>query len=489
MDDVRAAFAVGGVPLHPQWPEPRWPLGVLQVVFAPPRKLDVGLLPGGCRLYPPDEARVRWHTSIDPVSELALSTGFIRQLADSSQVPLALVSDTVTSGFLRTKPQTQGLWDHHIVFDVQAAARAMHGLRTVRYAEWALWKLGALLLSPFERTLYLDADIVLLSGSLVHDLLHNSLRLYDMAMPVDVGRPGNKFSKRKSMRRIFYTTENQQLRNGSNEDKPALSPNMFAHGFPPMCTCIMAFRRERSVKRLIMRASARLVNRSNLVDPTVHEHRSFVRQTDQEMVWFELFEGEVAKLPRVLMLPEEYYCPATSTGEQAFDYTDLILSNRLPAWTVPGVTYGSTCTKRKECVKRPNDRYLAGGVKDCHAAHMHWSIRRFEGYNLTSPRTGLPGNLSVDWVTRCLDAELWCRRRNQHGVVPQCTVRCDAPPARTLGYPLVHPATPSAQNAPAQPTLHRAKVCPGLGGADEDDASQGKKMPRNRRRGRKTSVA
>ena len=98
---------------------------------------------------------------------------------------------------------------------------------------------------------------------------------------------------------------------------------MFAHGLPPPCAGIIAFRRVRKVRMFFVNAAARLLNQTNMVDST--QASLGVRQTDQEMMWFELMHGPAAKQPYLLELPEEYYCPAAPGTVQSLKTTSASL--------------------------------------------------------------------------------------------------------------------------------------------------------------------
>ena len=104
------------------------------------------------------------------------------------------------------------LWDNVMSLDIEAAKAAieakwprdvprreeddvgMEGIAATRSSvmsklRWHyLWKLLALLSSPYERTLFIDNDIIAFSPTLVADLLESSLHVSDMTF----GRVGHQ---------------------------------------------------------------------------------------------------------------------------------------------------------------------------------------------------------------------------------------------------------------------------------------------------------
>lgn len=141
-------------------------------------------------------------------------------------------------------------------------------------------------------------------------------------MPVDIGRPGNSASSRRSERSKYTRATHADSSNDRGDGLvDQLKPPMFAHGLPPPCAGIIAFRRVRKVRQFFVNTAARLLNQTNMADST--QASLGVRQTDQEMMWFELMHGPPAKQPYLLELPEEYYCPAAPGSQQSQDYFRL----------------------------------------------------------------------------------------------------------------------------------------------------------------------
>lgn len=128
-------------------------------------------------------------------------------------------------------------------------------------------RFAALLTSRFERTVYLDNDLYVLSPSLIPTLLTQTLRLADFAAPMDPFRQGRVWGH---------------------------APQ------PQLCLSLSAFRTAR-VRPLLLGAAQRFAD---------HRHRSLfpdARMGDQTMVYFEWLEAQ-SQL-RVLQLPMEFYCP------------------------------------------------------------------------------------------------------------------------------------------------------------------------------------
>jgi len=177
------------------------------------------------------------------------------------------------------------LWDFHTtlsIADVQTAAANLQSNGTVLApgdtAAYA-FKLFGLLRSRFNRTLFLDCDVIVLRPSLAHDLLVKALDVADVAMPLDPGRTAQ----------LTVSAPGAQ------------APPWIAVGGPPLlCSAVLAFQRNRAVEALFVGAARRLLRAS---------HHG-VRQGDQEMIWFEWVLGSGRQTGvRVLALPEETYCP------------------------------------------------------------------------------------------------------------------------------------------------------------------------------------
>ena len=269
-----------------------------------------------------------------------------------------------------------------------------------------------------------------LSRTYVHDLLHNSLRLHDIAMPVDIGRPGNSASSRRSERSKYTRATHADSSNDRGDGLvDQLKPPMFAHGLPPPCAGIIAFRRVRKVRQFFVNTAARLLNQTNMADST--QASLGVRQTDQEMMWFELMHGPPAKQPYLLELPEEYYCPAAPGSQQSQDYFRLLGDGVNPTWGIEGKSSSiqepkaGIEGKSKDALPRrktglPNDRYLAGGVKDCHALHIHLALKRLSSFKLS---LAFPNRtVHAKFAMFNLDYEYFCWERTFHGIHPACQV-------------------------------------------------------------------
>ena len=429
---VKRVFAAGGVPL--EWRAAIAPIGVLQIMTPPARPLNVTLRPDGCVLYSKEELVRHSYTSIPVLSEGTVMALILRQQMKPA-MPMALVSDAAAVAFVRARPELTDVWDHLLTLDVDAATVALQAAQMPIPVSkfWCIWKLAGLSMSPFERTLYVDADVMVLNPSFAIDLLQNGLRLHDMAMPVDTNRPGKGDPARKSARADttgFYA-QTRYHKAPSGEQPELMEPPMFARGFPPFCTGIIAFARTPQVFRLLKHAGARLVSQMNRNDAT--DASIFVRQTEQEMMWFELAQGPPAKQPRVLVLPEEYYCPAVAGSRQALVYNEQLAAGKAPFWGVVGHTVTGGSAKRTLQAKQvafTNDRYLSGGVKDCHSIHLHLSNFRLKLFNITEGFSGRRAH-QVQWAFFRLDRELFCWQRAHRGVLPPCKIMG----AKKLVYP------------------------------------------------------
>jgi hypothetical protein len=192
------------------------------------------------------------------------------------------------------------------------------------------------------------------------------------------------------------------------EDAGALEPPMFGRGQPPFCSCVMAFRRTPRVRRLFAHAAVRLAHRLNptdLTDPAVG-----VRQTDQEMLWLELFTGPVEQQPSLLVLPEEYYCPAVAGTNQAIDIAARLRHGIRPTW---GYVQRSADRAQGAFVPKEHLHYLSGGQKDCHAVHVHYALNRLRGWeNITGDASQAA---TMHYALHLLDLEHYCWRRQAAG--------------------------------------------------------------------------
>ena len=139
------------------------------------------------------------------------------------------------------------------------------------------FKLSALALTEYDRTVYLDLDVFVLNPSLVNVLLTSTLRVADVAMPGPV--PG-RFAM-------------------ASGEKGAAREN--ALGVPVLCSCLIAYRKTAGVLAWMIDAARALMQRRN---PELR------RQGDQEYLWFMWWSVHASKGSlRVLGLPDEWYCP------------------------------------------------------------------------------------------------------------------------------------------------------------------------------------
>ena len=441
------------------WPEPKQQLGVLFVAF-PQRLYNVSAdLPPArlCTLYGKRDEQAVNENVMTVLSAATLAAALLREQMASPRLPMALATDPSIGAFLASRGAAAGAspWDLYVGFDTVAALRRLKELRSlhpqsVRIAKGSLnflWKLAALLLSPFERTVYLDADMMVLSSTLASDLLHNSLRTYDVAMPIDIGRLGNLDDQRYRTRRsrlvqdkVLATAPKRHSwqprlhkaspppsapavgKDGEQAKAATLAPPVFSRGQPPMCSCMMAYKRVPKVRRFLLSAAARLLGAMHPTDPTNQSIK--IRQSDQEMMWFELHRaGDPSSQPAVLLLPEEFYCPVARGSRQAIDFVGMLNERVKPWWgyyTSRVVARGSSSV----------DRYVMGAVKDCHAAHIkvtdntlrhRWKVDREVPW------------LNLNWLLQKLPIEMFCAERRFLNITPGCSV----PANSTLAQPLL----------------------------------------------------
>ena len=126
----------------------------------------------------------------------------------------------------------------------------------------------------------------------------------------------------------------------------------------------------------------------------------------------------------MLVLPEEYYCPAVAGSRQALVYSEQLAARKSPFWGVVGHTREKGAAKRTLKTKMTtitNDRYLSGGSKDCHATHLHPSNYRLKVFNITDSFSGRRAH-QVQWAFFLMDRELFCWQRAHRGVLPPCQI-------------------------------------------------------------------
>ena len=155
---------------------------------------------------------------------------------------------------------------------------------------FAAWKLLGLLSSPFTRTLYLDLDVYLLDRRLAPSLFERTLRIADVAMPMEAARAA-------------FAGDYWQEEAGTGQ----------------LCSALMVYRRNRATDALFRGALSQLLvsqhpeacvdytpeyNPKNLTKYVCNE----MRQGDQEYIMQEWIRAADPAL-RLVALPEEFYCP------------------------------------------------------------------------------------------------------------------------------------------------------------------------------------
>jgi len=216
------------------------------------------------------------------IAELVLAMRVLRVAMGQFGYPTLLAANAAARALLSTAETM--LWDEHSELVLEPALAALdrtlerkRGLRKRkrlqedgRLRPW-LYKMQALLSSPFERTVYLDGDMYVLNGRLLRTLLTRTLRIADFAMPIDPWRGG-------------------------------------AWGLaaaPALCAALVAARtRATGVREFVLAAAGRMVNGSHR-----HLHPD-VQTGDQSMYWFEWVAAPSrSSAVRLLPLPSEFFCP------------------------------------------------------------------------------------------------------------------------------------------------------------------------------------
>ena len=238
----------------------------------------------------------------------------------SPMYPMALVHNSEAASLLEAA-NAQHLWDVHVPLirgerTAPELAALIDDLRTSNETSYNararegmlifyLGKFSAYLLSPFERSLFLDSDVFVMKPTFVHNMLAKSLSVADVAAPLDPNRLKQPFAN---------------------------------HSAPLLCSCIVAFNSSSAdvrsffvgaAKRLLWRQHTRLDDGPDKGENTKPE----VRQSDQEMMWFEWTRGVHPRL-RVLVLPEEAYCPMS---------TRIDPSGKFAKWNTNFWGYGYAC--------------------------------------------------------------------------------------------------------------------------------------------------
>ena len=76
-------------------------------------------------------------------------------------------------------------WRQQLSSKVTPVARTAHEWKSTSF-----WKTSALLQSAFNRTVFIDSDVYVLDPSFAHSLLTQTLRVADVAIPVNTARSG-----------------------------------------------------------------------------------------------------------------------------------------------------------------------------------------------------------------------------------------------------------------------------------------------------------
>jgi hypothetical protein len=201
----------------------------------------------------------------------------------------------------RTRSGTASPFDHARLVDLDPRLQNASFAHMSTHAY--LFKLSCLMHSPFDRSVFLDCDVLVLHPAFVHDLLYKALSVSDVAMPLDPGRAAH----------LVPAAGRAKSR------PPWVAPTV---GPPMLCSAVLAFRQSALVRSFFFGAARRLMSGAH----------PGVRQGDQEMLWFEWTRAAGDKAGgdgpraneegaeessagsggtplRVLALPEEVYCP------------------------------------------------------------------------------------------------------------------------------------------------------------------------------------
>lgn len=216
--------------------------------------------------------------------------------------PIVLMANERALALLdsRKRTGTASPFDHARLVDLDPRLQNASFAHIITHAY--LFKLSCLMHSPFDRSVFLDCDVLVLHPAFVHDLLYKALSVSDVAMPLDPGRAAHLVPAA-----------------GRGKPRPPwVAPTV---GPPMLCSAVLAFRQSALVRRFFFGAARRLMNGAH----------PGVRQGDQEMLWFEWTRaagddagdgprgaeegaeessaGSGGTPLRVLALPEEVYCP------------------------------------------------------------------------------------------------------------------------------------------------------------------------------------
>ena len=254
--------------------------------------------------------------------------------------PITLASDQQTWQVVSSHVSARTIgWSPHLKLHPDAAERVLtHSSVSSSHMLGLpyLWKLLALIASPYSETVYMDTDMVVLSSTFVSDLLLRSLRVSDLAFAQDPNRPQYVTIKEKG--RLHQALANKKV---------MPYPPMYGHGIPPLCTALIVYRNTSSVRTLFTRAAGRMVANS---DRGEYTQRGMLplRQGDQEMIWSELAHGEPNSLLRLFVLPEEYYCPSwlpmirspqNKRHHPYFKFVEALAAQRVPMWSTTWGVY------------------------------------------------------------------------------------------------------------------------------------------------------
>lgn len=227
-------------------------------------------------------------------------------------VPIALSANAYARLHMRGSLH---LWDEHHNLSLSPSLHSLvpwykakedDGSSTVRRPNMYIFKLSALMHSPFERTLFLDVDVRVLRPAMVHHVLRRLLLHEGVHYAAPISENGWGLGSAGPTRHA--------LTNASSET-------------PLLCSCVVGFTRNETA-HIFAAASRALMNGPH---PGAGSRAGVARHTDQEYLWFELRSLFLNHRERVRVLGVEWYCPPLTHPrlKQAADGTVLNASIHL----------------------------------------------------------------------------------------------------------------------------------------------------------------
>jgi len=271
------------------------------------------------------------------LGEAVLAARLLRERM-APRFPLALIGSESPLNHLQQHPTLRETYDEYVHFNLTSflsglaaqkrrLAAQMGGAWQVRHRTDAsgenlvrllmVGKMVALLMSPYEVTVYLDNDVLVLQPTLMDDLLSRTMRIADLAMPVALTQ--------------------------GPEDLDFLG----LHGLPQLCTAMIVYRQSnQAAVSTLVQATFHMINgtRSDVLKPA--------NQREQEYLYLAIADERmrITDALRVFALPHEYYCPFYPGQELENWWLHEVGRGTLPAWPH---SWGRATARR-----RPSSRHL-----------------------------------------------------------------------------------------------------------------------------------